>query len=334
MSREQDILARSRRISSSHDLPHPRQFPPRPSSPHRVDAVAMNSLQYDLQSNGFLVRSTRLRQLGHSRAVVAAALADGRLYRPARLWVATRLAQRDAVIAVLHRGMLTSASALGSMGIWRGRDRSIHVLIPPTSNAQVTRPLVPLTTFAQPRHLTHGVIRHWGTEQSPLDGQPQWRVSAVDALTAFARHASPEDFVAAVDSGLHTGVLPPSALALLPARLQPLLARIDGRAESGTESICRLRLGSLASRIDIQVEIGPFRVDLLIDGWLAIEIDSEEWHGSTRVDDLTKSAWLTARGYRVEHFDYSQVMNAWATVESAIRQALGRPRPAPRSARR
>ena len=104
-------------------------------------------------------------------------------------------------------------------------------------------------------------------------------------------------------------------------------------AEAGTESIARLRLAGLG-HIEIQVEIGPYRVDLLIDGWLAIEIDSEEWHSSTRVEDLRKSAWLTARGYRVEHFDYNQVMTAWPTVEEAIRQSLGRPRPAPRSARR
>ena len=100
----------------------------------------MNTLRYDLQANGFLVRTSRLRELGHSRAEVAAALAEGWLARPARLWVATRQAQRDAVIAVLHRGVLTSASALGSMGVWRGVDRSIHVLVPPTCNAGVSRP--------------------------------------------------------------------------------------------------------------------------------------------------------------------------------------------------
>ena len=86
--------------------------------------------------------------------------------------------------------------------------------------------------------------------------------------------------------------------------------------------------------MEIHVEIGPYRVDLLIDGWLAIEIDSEEWHAATRLEDLRKSAWLTARGYRVEHYDYSQVMTAWPTVDEAIRQSLGQPRRVPRSAPR
>ena len=286
----------------------------------------MNSLRYDMQVNGFLVRSSTLRTMGHTRAEVTAALAEGWLTRPARRWVATRQASRDAVIAILHRGMLTSASALGSMAIWRGLDRSIHVLVAPTSNAQVTKPLVALTSFAQPTHLTHGVVRHWGVEHARVTGQPEWRVSAVDALAQFGRDSSLENFVAAVDSGLHTGVLRPSDVPLLaklvPLRLKNALRLVDGRAEAGTESVARLRLSGLGRTIEVQVKIGPYRVDLLIDGWLAIEIDSEEWHGSARVEDLQKSTWLTARGYRVEHFDYSQVMHGWATVEAAIRAVL------------
>ena len=285
----------------------------------------MNTLRHDLQTHGFLVRTTELRRLGHSRKAIEAALAHGWLTRPCRLWAATRQAQRDAVIAVLHRGQLTGASALGSYGVWRGLDRSIHVRVPATSNGTVSRPLVPLASFPTPRPLTQGVIRHWG---APVRGERGWRVSAVDALAAFARDASTEDFVAAVDSGLHTGVVRPSDVPLvfasLPLRLQPAALLVNGTAESGTESLCRLRLKRLGCAIEVQVVIGPYRVDLLLDGWLAIEIDSQEWHSSTRVEDLQKSTWLTARGYRVEHFDYSQVMNDWPSVEAAIRNALKR----------
>ncbi len=298
----------------------------------------MTPLRHDMQTLGFLARSGSLRALGHSRTAISAAIAEGWLTRPVRPRLATTRADRDAVIAILHRGVLTSASALGSYGLWRGLDRSIHVLVDPHSSGGVSRSAVPLAAFVQPKHLTHGVVRHWGIEHARLDGQPEWRVSAVDALAQFARDASAEDFVAAVDSGLHTRVLRPSDVpqleARLPARMRPLVKNVDGRAEAGTESLARLRLAGLGRTIEVQVEIGPYRVDLLIDGWLAIEIDSEEWHSSTRVGDLQKSAWLTARGYRVEHFDYSQVMNAWPTLEEAIWQSLGRPRPAPRSARR
>ena len=296
----------------------------------------MPSLRHDLQNHGFLLRASRLRELGHSRREIDAAIADGWLTRPVRPWLATTDAERDAVIAILHRGRLTSASALGSMGVWRGLDRSIHVLVDPHSAGGRSRIAVPLAEFAQPRHPTHGVIRHWGCAH--MGSNLDWRVSAVDALAAFARDTTPEQLVAAVDSALHTRALRPVDVpllaALLPLRLRTVLRDIDGRAESGTESIVRLRLAPLGRTVEIQVEIGPYRVDLLIDGWLVIEIDSEEWHSSTRVEDLTKSTWLTAQGYRVEHFDYSQVTAAWSTVEAAIRQALGQQQPAPRSARR
>jgi very-short-patch-repair endonuclease len=300
-----------------------------------VDAVAVNSLGDDLITLGFLARSDQLRELGHSRSTLDAAIAEGWLLRPVRPWLATTSAERDAVIAIMHRGALTSASALGSYGMWRGLDRAIHVAVHPHSSGGVSRTTVPLASFAQPRHLTHGVVKHWAESTG---GQRGWRVPAVDALAAFARNASSEDLVAAIDSGLQTGVLKPSdvppVFARLPLRLQAAASLVNGQAESGTESIARLRLAGVARHIEIQVEIGPYRVDLLLDGWLAIEIDSEEWHASSRISDLRKATWLTVRGYRVEHFDYSQVMFDWPSVERAIRQTLGQPRPTRRSARR
>ena len=283
----------------------------------------MNTLRHDVQTHGFLVRSTALRRLGHSRREIADAVSDGWLTRPTRLWLATRDAQRDAVIAVVHRGRLTGASALGSWGLWRGLDRSIHILVPASSNGNVSRPRVPLSMFANPQPLTHGVIRHWGSGAGAAGG---WRVSVVDALAAFARDADEQFFVAAVDNALYDKKLSPSELpllfALLPQRLQPLRPIVDGRAESGTESVARLRCAGFARSIEIQVPVGRHRIDILLDGWLAVEIDSEQWHASTRVDDLRKSTWLTSQGYRVEHYDYQQVMHEWHAVELAIREIL------------
>jgi len=284
----------------------------------------------DISQLGFLARASTLRARGHSQAKIASAVASGMLLRPVRSWVATPKAERDAVIALLHGGMLTGASALGSLGVWRGTDRSIHVGVAANSPGRVSRSAVPLTTFAAPSHLTVGVVKHWGDQHWPVRSL-DWRTSVVDALAVFARNAEVESFVAAVDSALHLGVLRPSELprvfAQLPARFQGARLLVNGKAEAGTESLARLRLSGLGRTIEIQVTIGPYRVDLLIDGWLVIEIDSEEWHSTTRVDDLRKSAWLTARGYRVEHFDYQQVMHEWPTVEHAVREALAQSRP-------
>lgn len=284
----------------------------------------------DISQLGFLARSSTLRARGHSQSSIATAVASGMLLRPVRSWVATPKAERDAVIALLHGGMLTGASALGSLGVWRGTDRSIHVLVPANSPGRVSRSAVPLSAFAAPPHLTLGVVKHWGEQHWPARSL-DWRASAVDALAVFARRAEVESFVAAVDSALHLGVLRPSELPRvfeqLPARFQEARLLVNGKAEAGTESLTRLRLSGLARTIEIQVTIGPYRVDLLIDGWLVIEIDSEEWHSTTRVDDLRKRAWLTTRGYRVEHFDYQQVMHEWPMVEHAVLEALAQSRP-------
>ena len=284
----------------------------------------------DIAALGNLARTRSLHVLGHSPAQLQAAVASGALVRPMRGWVATPLAERDAVIAALHGGMLTSASALGSQRIWRGLDRSIHVLVPPNSPGRVSRAAVPLSRFAAPRLLTAGITRHWGSQLWPT-GALDWRASLVDALAAFALNADLEQFVAAVDSALYTRALRPFEVArlfgILPARLQGARSLVDGRAESGTESVARLRFGRMARTVEIQVSVGRHRIDLLLDGWLAVEIDSEEWHSSNRVEDLRKSTWLTAQGYRVEHFDYQQVMHEWVWVERAVREALADPRP-------
>lgn len=293
-------------------------------------------LNYDMQELGFLARSSRVRHLGHSRRAVEVAIAAGWLTRPSRGWLATCAAERDAVIAVLHRGVLTDASALGSHGVWRGLDRSIHVLVPPNCPGLVCTPRVPLSQFAPDKHATSGVVKHWGTQRARVTGQPDWRVSVVDALASFARSHSEEMFVAAVDHALQTDALQigevPLLFDILPARLRASRRLIHGEAESGTESLARLRLRAklerLGHRVDIQVPIGPHRIDILIDGWLAIELDSEEWHSSQRLDDLRRDAWLTARGYRVERYDYQQVMYEWDSVERAICEILRTARPA------
>lgn len=287
-------------------------------------------LSRDMAILGNLARTSSLRRLGHSPTQLQAAVADGALVRPVRGWVATPLAERDAVIAALHGGALTSASALGSRRVWRGLDRSIHVLVPPNSPGRVSRAAVPLTEFAAPRPLTAGVVRHWGWQHWPVRAL-DWRVSVVDALAAFARDTDVEHFVAALDSALYTREIHPFEVArlfgVLPARLQGARSLVDGRAESGTESIARLRFGRVARTVEIQVTVGRHRIDILLDGWLAVEIDSEEWHSGNRVEDLRKSTWLTAQGYRVEHYDYQQVMNEWEWVERAVREALADPRP-------
>lgn len=289
-------------------------------------ALMTNSLSYDLQEHGYLIRSARLRQLGHSRTALDVAKRDGLLLRPVRPWVATRAASREAVIAVAHRGILTSSSALRSYGIWSGTDVRIHVLLHPHTDPTPARLVSALADFRPTNVHSVGVNRHWGEPSFALASGPEWRASILDALADFATANNPHYAVAAIDNAIYLEKLRPSDLPLLlghlPARLHHIAALIDGRAESGTETLARCRISEMGCRFEIQVKIGGHRVDILIDGWLIVEIDSEEWHGKDRLTDSRRTNWLFGIGYRVLHFDYHEVMHEWPSCERVIREQL------------
>jgi very-short-patch-repair endonuclease len=285
-----------------------------------------NDLRYDLQQHGFLARRSELTRLGHTDADLDRRLRDGRLVRPIRGWVATTQAPRDAVIALIHRGVLTGASALRALDIWAGTDLDIHVRVPPNMPNTRAKALTPIAAFA-PSVSSGQVVRHWSPAR--FESQLAWRSSAADALIAFARRESAEFAVAAIESALHTEALRPRDLPLLldclPRSLTPYFALIDGRSESGTETLARLRLASLSNRIDIQVRVGPHRLDILIDGWLNVEIDSEAWHGGERLANSRRDTWLVGRGYVVLRFDYFEVMHEWEACAAAVFATLRDP---------
>jgi len=289
----------------------------------------MNSLTFDLQRVGHLARTSQLYSFGHTRRDIDAAVRAGWLKRPIRSWVATRNAPRDAVIAIVHHGKLTGATAIATFGVWSGLDASIHVAVPPSSPGGAGRSTVPLVQFVPPERPRVGVVLHWAAHSAPRVHEPQWRVPIVDALVQFARAESDDFVVAAIDSALHVGVLPPSDLPglfrRLPRRLRRLRAFVNAQSESGTESLVRFRAASLVDTIDIQVQIGPHRVDLLINGWLVIEVNSEKWHTSSRVEDSKRVNWLTAHGYRVLTFDYTEVMFEWDTCLATLHEMLRNP---------
>lgn len=284
-----------------------------------------NSLDDDIRSHGGLLRSSRLRELGHSRHVIDAAIADGWLLRPCRSWLATAEATRDSVVAALHRGVLTGSTSLRSLGIWSGTDNRVHVLVAPNARSAPMASAVPLAGFA-PTLSFGGVIRHWRVGLGIGGAGPEWRGSAVDSLRDFASDQSSEYVQAAIESALNNRVLATWHLAILsshlPVRHRHVVANVNARAEAGTETLARLRIESLGCRVEAQMWIGSHRVDLLVDGWLVVEIDSEAWHGGERLEDSRRNNWLTGHGYRVLRFDYAEVMHGWDACERAVLEQL------------
>ena len=131
-------------------------------------------------------------------------------------------------------------------------------------------------------------------------------VDVFDALVQSAACQSPRAFIASVDSALHLRLLHAddvdAVFAALPRRFRRLRGLVDGRAESGSETLVRLMLRALGRRADLQVVIrGVGRVDLVVDGWLVIECDSKAFHSSwdQQREDRRRDQALAALGYVV-----------------------------------
>ena len=103
------------------------------------------------------------------------------------------------------------------------------------------------------------------------------------------------------------------------------IARPD--ADSGLESLLRIRLHTLGIRLECQVVIdGVGIVDFVIGGRLILEADGKENHdGKTnRHKDLVRDAAASRIGYETLRFDYAQLIHDWPTVQSALIGALRR----------
>ncbi len=236
----------------------------------------------------------------------------------------------------VNRGKLTSASALASRGLWDGCDSRIHVAVPPNSprSAKVSRSA--LTQFRPPPFPRSGLVRHWVPERAPDGREPPWRQSITDTLWVASKHLPADQFVACLDSALHEGVLSRAGLprleSLLPARSRGLLRLVDPRAESGLETLTRIRLSRWVRDIQPQFAIpgiaqsgGTGRVDLLLNGWLAIELDGDQWHDPKR--DRARDAELVRRGFRAHRFGFDQVVLDWPNTEAAVAELLAYPPP-------
>jgi very-short-patch-repair endonuclease len=292
-----------------------------------------NHLLFDLQEHGHLSRVSILRHQGHSLGEIRKAVNDGAILRVARDWVATRSANQVAIIAVGKGGRLTGSTALASYGVWDATDRRIHVLLRPNAHGDGIQLTTPIAAFSPPRFPPRQVVLHWRREVV-CESLVPWRTSVVDALIAVESQSAPDQLVACIDSALHTGALSHAGLATLfaalPQRAQPLLALIDGSAESGLESLARQRLRGVARTIETQVAIpgigrtsGPGRVDLLLDSWLVIELDGDEFH-DPKVDRARNSV-IVRSGYRIHRFGYEQTIFDWGGVEATIRELLHYP---------
>lgn len=250
---------------------------------------------------------------GIPESVIVAARRSGAVARPRRGWVAASGADPDLVAAVQAGGRLGCASQARRLGLWMLDNVGLHVSLPRHSGH--TRP---------PEHATvHWRGREWGSSRAPHDPPGTVVRDLVDCLPLEAA-------VCAIDSALNLRIVSPFQLSeLLGAtrRGSRIAALVDRRAESGLETLTRIRLRAAGIPTAPQVVIaGVGRVDLLIGDRLVIECDGRAHHDDplARARDRERDLRLAAAGCAVLRLDVQQILSDWPATEAVIRALISR----------
>jgi very-short-patch-repair endonuclease len=265
---------------------------------------------------GNVAERRQLIAAGFTPRAIASALRRGEIERIRRAWFATGAASAEQRAAVRIGGRLGGPSALPYHGIWRPPGRSLHVSLAP--NASRLRSVA----------IADAVVRHWSDPGPPAVTSPAWRVDHLTAVGQTLDIVDSDMAVAVLDSALHTQSMTLgealSLCATAPPRLRQVSALLDGRAESGIESLVRVRLVQAGAPAEPQVVIpGVGRVDLLVGDRLVIEVDGREFHGGARFEaDRARDLELAARGLRVVRLSYRQVVHDWGATQDALLRLL------------
>lgn len=240
-----------------------------------------------------------------SRKEIDRMVRTGDLIKLRRDWYATKLAD-PSVCAIVRKGWVVSClKALRLHGVWvldsrtkaHARGNSAAYRTPNTLCRQYGRP-------------------------EPLRG-------AVDDLPTAYRHAAKcvdgEDFIAISDSILNQRLMTidemRSELVAAPMSKQLLLDKCDGNAQSGTESMVRVRLRAKRLKVRTQVMIeGLGHVDLLIGKAMIIEVDGETFHRTDPqyAEDRRRDRKALELGYFPLRYTYKDVVLNWAECEKQI----------------
>lgn len=266
-----------------------------------------------LDTLGGLARGVHLQRFGVTRTQLSKAVRAGRIerIRPGTFASTTLSAPERA--AVLHGGALTCAGALRRHGLWVLSDEGApHV-------------------WVGHRGRVYDHARCDCTTHYFRDGSALGLVDVETALVHLFHCEGAEAFFVSLESALQQRKLPASARlrmrAGLPASARRLVDFARSDAESGLESLLRVRLHLLGIALQTQVHIdGVGRVDFVAAGRLIIEVDGRQNHATSerRHHDLVRDAAASAVGYETLRFDYAQIVHDWPTVRAAILAALTR----------
>jgi very-short-patch-repair endonuclease len=273
----------------------------------------------------FLTRADLLRA-GATRRSIQAAVRRGDVIHVRRDRYLTADVDERFARAVRVGGRLTCLSLLAVLGVFVLENRDLHVHVDPTSSRlRFMRQNEKWNTRLDTARKR--VKIHWATLID--EAGASCSVGVLDAVAHAVLCQAPRSAIATIDSALHQGFIVESQLAelfaALPARFRPLLPLVDGRAESGPETLVRLMARMLGCDIAIQVEFDEIgRVDLVLDGWLVVECDSKQFHSSweAQVRDRERDLALAVKGFSTLRLTAATIMyrpdDAFAALRGLI----------------
>ncbi|OYO18405.1 hypothetical protein CGZ93_15595 [Enemella dayhoffiae] len=266
-----------------------------------------------LAANHGVLSAAQLRRVGVDHRETQDLVRRGVLSRVRRGWYRGGSYVSDPVLrAVRAGGALTCLPALKLAGLWTPTHHQVHVRRPEALTGPLPKGVVDCRPSGR-RPPVHRAVDPIGM-----------------SLLCAGRCRSTHEFVVLLDSALDKKKLTRTELEHLladePRAIRRALQHVD-RAESGTETLVRLRLRSRGIKLRPQAVIpGIGRVDLLVGERLVIEVDSYEHHsqGAGYEEDRPRDQQLLALGYLVIRVSYLQVLFRWAEAEASILTILRR----------
>jgi len=265
-----------------------------------------------LTDNLGIVTRRMLRDAGISDHQIRRWLRTGTLLSINRSVLAVPGAKPSLVRAVSLGGRLACISAAKLRGLWVVDDGRFHVSFRANKSHFRRDSLAP-----PPR-------AHW--DSAPLD--PHADLTAIESgrnMLVHVANCQPLEYAVAVfDSAVRKGMISVGELQRLATVRRGRFARVvhlvTDDADSGLESITRVRLALAGIRTRSQVWIDGHPVDLLIGDRLIIQLDGKqhlEDHAQL-ARDRAQDRRLKLMGYTVLRYGYAEVVHDWARTFSQI----------------
>ncbi|GAA4373415.1 endonuclease domain-containing protein [Agromyces bauzanensis] len=272
-----------------------------------------------VRSMGGIAHRADLHAAGVTRHAIQASLRRGELTPVRRDWVAVRECAPALRRAVEIGARLSCVSAAEHLELWTIADGRFHVAASPTVSRLRLTPTPPGARPAETVHWAKPRVQVTArTVVDPLE----------NVLIAVARCQPHENAVAIIDSALNKKLVARSQLARLAVtvggRFAEAVSASDARADSGLETLPRIRLARRGVQMVPQVAIDGHRVDGLVGERLVLQFDGDRFH-STKHDrqrDRREDARLVLQGFTVLRYGSPDVMETWEATEEQILSAV------------